>query len=77
MDRVPTAVAILVGVGVVAVLAGFNEQLGKTLAVFMIIIAMVWLIGTGTQGHLANWESLLGGVATSSSTGTGGGLTIL
>jgi hypothetical protein len=60
-DKIPAAITILVGTGVLSILAGFNNQLGKFLLVFMVIIAMAWLIGGGTQGHLAKWTSLMTG----------------
>jgi hypothetical protein len=72
MNKIPTAAAILIGVGVVAVLAGFNDQLGKVLMVFMIIVAFLWLIGGGTQTDLAKWTSMLGGTGAAADATTAG-----
>lgn len=58
MDKVPTAVVILVGTVVLSILAGFNQNLGKFLLAFMLIVAFVWLIGSGTQTDLTHWLSL-------------------
>lgn len=58
MDKVPTAVVILVGTVVLSILAGFNANLGKFLLAFMIIVAFVWLIGGGTQADLTRWLRL-------------------
>lgn len=57
-DKIPAAIVILVGTGLLSIFAGFNNQLGKFLFAFMLIIAMAWLIGGGTQAHLAKWTSL-------------------
>lgn len=64
MDKIPAAIVILVGTGLVAILAGFNDQFGKFLFVFMLIVAVTWLIGGGTQGHLASWSSIVTGKKT-------------
>lgn len=61
MDKIPAAIAILVGTGIVAILAGFNDAFGKFLFVFMVIVAAVWLVGGGVQGHLSQWSSLATG----------------
>lgn len=61
MDKIPAAIVILVGTGIVAILAGFNDQFGKFLFVFMLIVAATWLIGGGVQGHLSSWSSLVTG----------------
>lgn len=58
MDKVPTAVVILVGTVVLSIIAGFNQNLGKFLLAFMLIVAFVWLIGSGTQTDLTRWLSL-------------------
>lgn len=60
-DKIPAAITILVGTGVLSILAGFNNQFGKFLFVFMLIIAAVWLIGGGTQTHLVKWTSIMTG----------------
>jgi hypothetical protein len=67
MNKVPAAIVILVGTGIVAILAGFNDQLGKFLFAFMLIVALIWLIGGTTQANLAHWSSIISG---SSSGGT-------
>ena len=64
MDKIPAAIVILVGTGIVAILAGFNDAFGKFLFVFMVIVAVVWLVGGGVQGHLAQWSSLATGTKT-------------
>lgn len=59
IDKIPAAITILVGVGILSIFAGFNDQLGKFLFVFMLIIAFIWLIGSGTQTNLIRWTSNL------------------
>lgn len=44
MDRIPQAVVILSGVLIVSIVAGFNDELGKFLFAFMLIVAFVWLV---------------------------------
>lgn len=68
MDKIPAAITILVGTGIVAIIAGFNEQLGHFLFVFMLIIALMWLLGGGVQGDLTKWTGTLTG---NTNTGTG------
>jgi hypothetical protein len=58
MDKVPTAIVILVGTVVLSIIAGFNANLGKFLLAFMLIVGMVWLIGSGTQSDLTRWLNL-------------------
>lgn len=64
MDKVPAAIVILVGTGIVAILAGFNDNLGKFLFAFMVIVAAIWLIGGTTQGNLTRWSSIISGSKT-------------
>jgi hypothetical protein len=59
MDKVPAAIVILVATGLLAIMAGFNDAFGKFLFVFMLIIAAIWLLGGGVQGHLASWSRLV------------------
>jgi hypothetical protein len=61
MDKIPAAIVILIGTGVVAILAGLNDAFGKFLLVFMVIVAVVWLMGGGVQGKLTSWTSLITG----------------
>lgn len=61
MDKIPAAIVILVGTGIVAILAGFNDAFGKFLFVFMLIVAFVWFVGGGVQGNLASWTKFIGG----------------
>lgn len=60
-DKLPAAITILVGTGIVAIIAGFNDQLGKFLFTFMVIVALIWLVGGGTQGKLADWSNIMTG----------------
>lgn len=67
MDKVPTAIVILVGTVILTIIAGFNQNLGKFLFAFMIIVALIWLIGGGTQSDIAKWTGIAKGSASSSS----------
>ena len=58
MDKIPAAVVILIGTFIVSVVAGFNDELGKFLFAFMLIVAFIWLAGQGTQTHVASWEKI-------------------
>jgi hypothetical protein len=58
VDKIPAAIVILTGTVIVAVIAGWNNNLGKFLFAFMLIVAMVWLIGGGTQSELAKWAGI-------------------
>lgn len=71
MDKIPAAITILVGTGLVAIIAGFNNQLGHFLFVFMLIIAMIWLLGGGVQGDLTKWTGNISGKSSS-----GGGVLV-
>jgi len=51
-DKIPVAVVILAGTLIVSVMAGWNDNLGKFLFAFMLIIGAIWLIQPGTQGAL-------------------------
>jgi hypothetical protein len=68
MDKIPAAIVILIGTGIIAILAGLNDAFGKFLLVFMIIVAVVWLMGGGVQGKLTSWSSLITGTGSSSGT---------
>jgi hypothetical protein len=61
MDKIPAAIVILVGTGIVSILAGFNDQFGKFLFVFMIIVAFAWFMGVGVQGDVSRWASIASG----------------
>lgn len=60
-DKIPQAISILVATGVVAIVAGFNDQLGKFLLVFMIIVALLWLMSGNGNTVLANWSNIMSG----------------
>jgi hypothetical protein len=61
MDKIPTAVVILIGTFVVSVVAGFNDELGKFLMVYMIIVAFIWLAFAGqAQSVVTKAETVVG-----------------
>ena len=66
MDKIPTAIVILAGTVILAIIAGWNQNLGKFLFAFMIIVALVWLIGGGTQSDIAKWTGIAKGSSGSS-----------
>jgi hypothetical protein len=70
MDKIPAAIVIMIGTGIIAILAGLNDAFGKFLLVFMIIVAVVWLMGGGVQGKLTSWSSLITGTGSGSGTQT-------
>jgi hypothetical protein len=60
MDKIPTAVVILIGTFVVSVIAGFNDELGKFLMTYMIIVALIWLAFAGPQKVITKAETIVG-----------------
>lgn len=60
LDRIASAIVIIIMVLVCVVLAGFNVDLGKILAVFLSGVFLIWLIGPG-EGYVQKWLAPLGG----------------
>jgi hypothetical protein len=65
MDKIPTAIVILIGTFIVSVVAGFNDELGKFLMVYMIIVAFIWLAFAGPQTVVSKAETIVGATASS------------
>jgi hypothetical protein len=65
-DKITGAVVVIIATGLMAVLAGFNEQFGKVLMIIMVGFLIGWLLTSGSQNDLTRWISLMSGPATDS-----------
>jgi hypothetical protein len=54
INRITTAIIIIIMILVCVVLAGFDENLGRILVVFMSGVFMIWLLGPG-EGLIGDW----------------------
>ena len=59
VNRITNAVILIVMTLICAVLAGFDKNLGRILAVFMGGVLLIWVIGPG-EGYIAKWVAPLG-----------------
>ena len=59
VNRVTNSIILLIMTLVCVVLAGFDKNLGRILAVFMGGIMLLWIIGPG-EGYIQKWVTPLG-----------------
>jgi hypothetical protein len=58
VNRVSNAVILIIMTLVCTVLAGFDRNLGRILAVFMGGVLLIWILGPG-EGYISKWVAPL------------------
>ncbi len=59
-DKIAGGVVIVGGIGIMALLAGINEGVGKIMVVIMAGFLILWLIMGPGASDLKNWTGKLG-----------------
>jgi hypothetical protein len=54
-DKITGGIVIILATGIMAILAGISDDLGKILLVIMAGFLLLWLIASGTQTDLSTW----------------------
>lgn len=58
-DKITGGIVIILATGIIAVIAGVSDNLGKILLIIMAGFMLVWLMASGTQTDLASWTAKL------------------
>ena len=59
VNRITNAIILIIMTLICTVLAGFDKNVGRILAVFMGGVLLIWLIGPG-EGYVEKWFAPLG-----------------
>jgi hypothetical protein len=60
VNRITNGIILLIMTLICVVLAGFDKNLGRILAVFMGGVFLIWMLGPG-EGYIVKWLAPLGG----------------